>query len=216
MYSVLRVVLHDTFDYSTAPFSRKAGRLSPITRFNLRLLPTSRGRKKRFFFYLEKRKEVVIISDLRESSGGRFATTAHVEARFSCYFHILFTSRTLQNSHVKAFCFRKIFAHGKIKSGRKSLVKKKKKKKETAQRRKKGYQSVKKRKKLLWKWLVLAELQAGVQISNKEVAVTPKFTIHNVKNELSLSLCKHQPWYKNICILNSCLESQFWKLYVDS
>ena len=129
MYSVLRVVLHDTFDYSTAPFSRDAGQLdhlSSITRFNLRLHPTSRGRKNRFFFYLEKRKEVVTISDLRESSGGRFAATAHVEARFSCYFHILFTSRTLQNSHVKAFCFRKIFAHGKIKSGRKSLVKKKK------------------------------------------------------------------------------------------
>ena len=146
-------------------------------------------------------KEVVIISDLRESSGGRFAATAHVEARFSCYFHILFTSRPLQNSHVKAFCFRKIFYHGKIKSGRKSLVKKKKKKKKkkkgTAQRRKKGYQSVKKRKKLpLWKWLVLAELQAGVQISNKEVAVKPKRTIHNVKNELSFSLCKYQPWYK--------------------
>ena len=69
-------------------------------------------------------KEVVIISDLRESSGGRFAATAHVEARFSCYFHILFTSRPLQNSHVKAFCFRKIFSHGKIKSGRKPLVKK--------------------------------------------------------------------------------------------
>ena len=130
MYSVLRVVLHDTFDYSTAPFSRDAGQLdhlSSITRFNLRLLPTSRGRKNRFFFYFEKHKEAVTISDLRESSGGRFAATAHVEARFSCYFHILFTSRTLQNSHVKAFCFRKIFAHGKIKSGRKSLVKKKRK-----------------------------------------------------------------------------------------
>ena len=162
-------------------------------------------------------KEVVIISDLRESSGGRFAATAHVEARFSCYFHILFTSHPLQNSHVKAFCFRKIFSHEKIKSGRKSLVKKKKKKKGTTQRRKKGYQSVKKRKKFpLWKWLVLAELQASVQISNKEVAVKPKFTIHNVKNELSLSLCKYQPWYKNICILNSCLESQFRKPYVNS
>ena len=136
MYSVLRVVLHDTFDYSTAPFSRKAGRLSPITRFNLRLLPTSRGRKNRFFFYLEKRKEVVIIPDLRESSGGRFAATAHVEARFSCYFHILFTSRPLQNSHVKLF-FRKIFAHGKIKSGRKPLVKKKKKKKKRNSSKKK-------------------------------------------------------------------------------
>ena len=45
MYSMLRVVLHDTFDYSTASFSRVAGKLdnlSPITRFNLRLLPTFR------------------------------------------------------------------------------------------------------------------------------------------------------------------------------
>ena len=47
-------------------------------------------------------KEVVIISDLSESSEGTFAATAHVEARFSCYFHILFTSRTLQISLVKA------------------------------------------------------------------------------------------------------------------
>ena len=70
-------------------------------------------------------KEVVIISDLGESSGGSFAATAHFEAPFSCFFHALFTARPLQNSHVKAFCFRKIFAHGKIKSGRKSLVKKK-------------------------------------------------------------------------------------------
>ena len=54
-------------------------------------------------------KEVVIISDLSESSEGTFAATAHVEARFSCYFHILFTSRTLQISHVKASFLRKIF-----------------------------------------------------------------------------------------------------------
>ena len=57
MYSVLRVVLHDTLDYSTAPFSRVAEKLenlSSITRFNLRLHPTYRCRKNRFFFYLEK------------------------------------------------------------------------------------------------------------------------------------------------------------------
>ena len=64
-----------------------------------------------------------------------------------------------------------------------------------------------------WKRLVLAELHAGVQILNKEVAVKPKFTIHNVKNEVSFYFCKYQPWYNNI---NACLESQFWKLYVDS
>ena len=55
-------------------------------------------------------KEVVIIWDLSESSGGTFAATAHVEARFSCYFHILFPSRTLQISHMKASFLRKIFA----------------------------------------------------------------------------------------------------------
>ena len=53
-------------------------------------------------------KEVVIISDLSESSGGTFAATAHVEARFSCYFHILFTSRTSQNSHVEALCLQNL------------------------------------------------------------------------------------------------------------
>ena len=125
MYSVLRVVLHDTFDYSTAPFSRDAGQLSPITRFNLRLLPTSRGRKNRFSFYLEKRKEVVIMSDLRESSGGRFAATDSIFMLFSYFVYIAPFTKFAR----EAFCFRKIFSHGKIKSGRKSLVKKKKKKK---------------------------------------------------------------------------------------
>ena len=36
----------------------------------------------------------------------------------------------------EAFCFRKIFAHGKIKSGRKPLVKKKKKKKRNSSKMK--------------------------------------------------------------------------------
>ena len=54
-------------------------------------------------------------------------------------------------------------------------------KKKGAVRRKKEYHSVKKEKKFLWKRLVLAELHAGVQISNKEFAVKPKFAIHNVK-----------------------------------
>ena len=52
-------------------------------------------------------QEGVIISDLGESPGGIFAATAHFGARFSCYFHILFTSRTLQNSQVEALCLRK-------------------------------------------------------------------------------------------------------------
>ena len=63
---------------------------------------------------------------------------------------------------------------------------------------------------------MLAELHAGVQSLNIEVAVKSKFTIHNVNNEVSLSLCKYQPWCKNICIQNTCLGSQFWKLYVYS
>ena len=37
-----------------------------------------------------------------------------------------------------------------------------------------------KNKILLWKRLVLTELHAGAQISNKEVVIQPKFTIHNV------------------------------------
>ena len=74
-------------------------------------------------------KEVVIIWDLSKSSGVTFAATAHVEARFSCYFHILFTSRTLQISHVKASFLRKNLCSWKIMSGRKSLVKKIKKNK---------------------------------------------------------------------------------------
>ena len=78
-------------------------------------------------------------------------------------------------------------------------------KKRTGQRRKKEYYSVKKRKKIsMWKRLILSELHAGVQISNKEVAVKPKFAINDVKNKVSFSLCKYQPWCKNI---NSCLES---------
>ena len=51
--------------------------------------------------------------------------TSHVGARFSSYFHILFTSRTLQNSKVEESPWEK--------------------EKQTP-RRKKGYHSVKKRK----------------------------------------------------------------------
>ena len=40
--------------------------------------------------------------------------------------------------------------------------------------------------------------------SQKEVAVKPKFAMHDVQNEVSFSLCKYQPWYKNI---NNRLES---------
>ena len=57
---------------------------------------------------------------------------------------------------------------------------------------------LKKEKNPWWKRLVLAELHPGVQIPNKEVAVKPKFVIHNVKNEVSFYLWKYQPWYKII------------------
>ena len=47
-------------------------------------------------------QEGVIISDLGTFPGGIFVATAHVGARILCYFNILFTSRTSQNSHVEA------------------------------------------------------------------------------------------------------------------
>ena len=101
----------------------------------------------------------------------------------------------------------------KIQIGRKSSVKKKKrkKKKRLKEERKSTNLSRKEKALPLWKRLVLAELHAGVQILNKEVAIKPKFTIHNVKNQVSFS--SYQPWYKKI---NTSLESQFWKLFVDS
>ena len=95
----------------------------------------------------------------------------------------------------------------KIQIGRKSSVKKKRLKEE----RKSTNLSRKEKALPLWKRLVLAELHAGVQILNKEFAIKPKFTIHNVKNQVSFS--SYQPWYKKI---NTSLESQFWKLFVDS
>ena len=55
-----------------------------------------------------------------------------------------------------------------------------------------------------WKRLAVAELHAGVQISNKEVAVKTKFAIHNVKNEVSFPFC--MPCYKN---MNNRLECNF-------
>ena len=73
---------------------------------------------------------------------------------------------------------------------RKEVLDKKERKRKQAQRKKKEYHSVKKRKNIsLWKWLVQAELHAGVQISIKEVPVELKFAKHAVKNEVSFSLC---------------------------
>ena len=109
--------------------------------------------------------------------------------------------RTLHKIYTwKLFAYR-IFAHGKIKSGRKSLVKKKK---IQAQRREKSTILARKEKNPPWKRLAVAELHAGVQISNKEVTVKTKFAIHNVKNEISFSFC--MPCYKN---MNNRLECNF-------
>ena len=60
----------------------------------------------------------------------------------------------------------------------------------------------------LRKRLVLAELHAGVQISNKEVAVKPKFSIHYLKRSflffLQALIEKHQQ-SPRIVIFESCL-----------
>ena len=66
-----------------------------------------------------------MISDLGESLRRIFAATAHVGTRFSCYFHILFTLRTRQNSHVELFASGKIFRENQ--SRKKVLVQEKKK-----------------------------------------------------------------------------------------
>ena len=72
----------------------------------------------------------------------------------------------------------------------KSKVEGKKKKKT---RKKVPFCQEKKRKEnLLRKRLVLAELHAGIQISNREVAVKPKIAIHDVENEVSF-FCMQVP-----------------------
>ena len=92
---------------------------------------------------------------------------------------------------MEALCLWKNLRSWKIKSRRKSLVKKKRKKKQNktkqAQIRQNEYHSIKKQKNSLQKQLVLVELHAGVQISNKELTVKPRFAMHNIKNNVSLS-----------------------------
>ena len=60
----------------------------------------------------------------------------------------MFTTRTLKKSLVEALCLWKIFANGKIKSGKNSLVKKKKEKRKKGPKKKEEYHSVKKKKKI--------------------------------------------------------------------
>ena len=101
-------------------------------------------------------------------------------------FHVIsifFLHRTLYKIHMwKLFVYEKIFGHGKIKSGRKSSVKKKGKK--IGAKKKERVPFCQEKRIPLWKRLVLAELHASVQISNKEFAVKPKLAIHDVKNEV--------------------------------
>ena len=99
---------------------------------------------------------------------------------------------TLQNSHMEALCLWKNLRSWKNQKQKKVLSKKKKRKKKQnktkqAQIRQNEYHSIKKQKNSLQKQLVLVELHAGVQISNKELTVKPRFAMRNIKNNVSLS-----------------------------
>ena len=98
---------------------------------------------------------------------------------------------TLQNSHIEALCSWKNLCSWKSQKQKKVLSKKKKKRKKNktkqAQIRQNEYHSIKKQKNSLQKQLVLVELHAGVQISNKELTIKPRFAMRNIKNNVSLS-----------------------------
>ena len=70
-------------------------------------------------------KEVVIISDLGASSGGNFRGNRYSWGSIFILLPYFVYIAHCTNSLVKAFVWGKTFAHGKIKRGRKSLVKKK-------------------------------------------------------------------------------------------
>ena len=97
-----------------------------IQTFNLTFLLEKKRKKKPSFFQTKVSKSERC-HDL--GPGGIFAATAHVEARFLCYFHILFTSRTLYNSHEEFLAFEKIFPMEKSKAEEKKRKKEKGKKK---------------------------------------------------------------------------------------
>ena len=108
------------------------------------------------------------------------------------------------NSLVEALCLGKNLCSWENQKRRKVLVKKKqktkkkKKKKGPKEKEKKENNLSRKGKNPLWKQLVLADLHASVQISNKGVAVKPKIVIHKIKKEVSFHFYKYQPWYKII------------------
>ena len=114
-----------------------------------------------------------MILDIGKFPEGTFMATTHDGARFLWYFHSLFT-----------LCphMRKLFAYGKNSAhGKKSKAEEKKKKRPKKKERVLFCQE--KKEIPLSKWLVLAELYAGVQILNKEVTIKPKLAISNVENE---------------------------------
>ena len=125
--------------------------------------------EKRIFKEKLINQEGVIISDQGRSPGGIFAATALNGARF--FFPIFFTLRTLQNSLVEALCsWKSCFLVEKARQ-KKGFGKRKRKQKENrSKEERKRTILVKTRKIPLWKRLVLAELHAGAQISDKEVA----------------------------------------------
>ena len=132
----------------------------------------------------------------RETPGG---------ALFSRYFHILFTSRTWQNSHVEALCLWK--NKEKPKAEESPCYKKKKKEEEkNAQRRKKKYHSVKKKNSF-----VKATSTSGAQRwpfcrvfpfpSATFLVIVSSSTLHwaieikkSVRNGLNLDPSSSTPW----------------------
>ena len=130
--------------------------------------------EKRIFKEKLINQEGVIISDQGRSPGGIFAATALNGARFFMFFfpYFVYLAHLTKFTCGSSLLMEKLFARRKIKSRRKSLVKKKKgkKKENRSKEERKRTILVKTRKIPLWKRLVLAELHAGAQISDKEVA----------------------------------------------
>ena len=82
----------------------------------------------------------------------------------------------------ESFLFQENLCSWKNKKRKKVVGEKKKKKKQLKEERKVLICQEKKKTSTV-----------KVTGTDKEVAVKPKFTIHNVKNELCVSLCKYQP-----------------------
>ena len=141
------------------------------------------------------KKEVVIISDPGESSRGELSQQPlmlRLDFMLFPYFAYIehFTKLTRGS-----FLFKeKFLLMEKIKIGRKSSVKKKKKnkkKKKKKRPKKKERVPICQEKKNDFLCESDSYWRSSVQILNKEVAVKSKFTIHNVKNQVSFS--SYQP-----------------------